>query len=802
MNKTDQNDNLREQEEELDIRKIVYMLLRQWHWFLLFGMLGLGVAYGYTRLTKPNYSVNSSILIPEKSKGMDMKDLFEGALMEQNNTKINNQIEILKSSFTINQTLLNLNWRTSWFKKNTFIWNGIYREEPYDVQEPQGIVNPAGLKIYITPLDDRSYSIAADGQINPAEPGPKVSFEARGEFGKPFINQYFNFTLLKKIDNANFSDGQYYFVFNDLRQTTLAYQKRLNGSLKDEKSDIVLCTLEGEEPEKECDFLNELIRVYIDQKMNLQNEAQRRTLEFINTQLSGISDSLNQAGTKFTEFRSKNDIIDLGAEGTLVMNSLKEIESQRAQSQMQLDYFRNVLSYLESSGDLTKIVSPSVVGIEDVSLNTLVVKLGEIFNRRQILSFTAKPNNPTLLLLDKELAQTRNRLNENLRNLIENATKSINSLKERQSRISTQLNKLPAKEQQMINIQRQFTLTNEIYTFLLQKRAETNIALASSISDVQIIETASPETAIRKGLTSKMILPIGFILGLVLPAIYILLVNFFDTRIRTQEDVENNTQLPVVGNIMHSMEASELAVFKNPKSNIAESFRDMRTNLEFMLTGTQSKVISIHSTNPGEGKSYNSTNLASILAMNDSKVLLIGADMRKPKLHKTFNLDNKHGLSTCLTGYDSFDDVVFPTEVDNLFILPAGPIPPNPAEILSKPAMKELLETARSRFDYIIIDNAPVALVTDGFIASRVSDLNIFILRFGVSHKHQLELINQFADTKKVTNIGLIVNDIKANAFGYTYYKYYQYEAYKKNYYAYGEEGEQKPVKKKKKKRA
>ena len=798
MENTDNIYEILKEEEGPDIKKIIFILLRQWHWFLLFGALGLGMAYAYTRLTKPTYSISGSILIPEKSNEMDMKDLFQSALQGgPDNTKINNQIEILKSSFTIDQTLLNLNWRTSWYEKDLFIWKGIYKQEPFDVQELQQFTNPSGVRVYITPTSPNAYTVSVDEEIMLDGHLTKIKFESKGAFGSPFKNKYFNFSLLKKINNNDTLDGEYYFIFNDRREKALAYQKRLDASLKDEKSDIVLCTIKGEEPEKESDFLNELIKVYIGQKMEVQNEAQRHSLDFINTQLAGISDSLDRASTKFTEFRSRNDIIDLGAEGTLVMNTLKEIESEKAQSQMQLDYFRNVLSYLEKNGDLTKLVSPSVVGIQDASLNALVIKLAELFSRRQVLAFTAKANNPTLTLLDKELAQARNQLNENLRNLIDNANRSINSLKTRLDRISLQLNKLPQKEQQMINIQRQFTLTNEIYTFLLQKRAEINITLASSISDVQIIESASPDTALPIGLTSKMILFIGFIFGLALPALFILLVNFFDDRIRTQDDIVKNTQLPILGNILHNPDSSDLSVFRNPKTNIAESFRDLRTNLEFMLTGPKGKVISIHSTSPGEGKTFNSINLATILAMNDNKVLLIGADMRKPKMHKIFDVDNQHGLSTYLVGLDTLEQVVIPTIIENLSVLISGPIPPNPAEILGKPKMKELIEKARNQFDYIIIDNAPVALVSDGIITSHISDLNIFILRFGVSHKHQLEIINQYAATKKVTDIGIIVNDIRSESFGNTYYKYYQYNAYQYNYYTDEEQGGKKHKKKK-----
>lgn len=798
--KFDRNNDLIKEEEGINIKKILFQMLGNWYWFLLFGVIGLGGAFAYSKLTKPTYSVSSSILIPQESAGLDMKGMFNSDMMDPHSTQIYNQIEILKSTFTIKKALQTLNWRTNWFKKNIFLWNGIYQKEPFDVQEPQNFINPIGIKVYITPTDANFYTVSVSGELNYNGEKTEINIEEKGEFGQPFKNKYFNFTLLKKVTNVDFSDGEYYFVFNDLKQLTLAYQGRLNASLKDEYSDIVNCTISGQEPGREVDFLNELIQAYISQKMELQNESQRRSLDFINTQLAGISDSLNIAGNNLTEFRSRNEIIDLGAEGTIVMTNLKELESERAQSQVQLDYFHDVLLYLEKSGDLTKLVSPSVVGIQDAALNALVVRLGDLYNRRQILAYTAKANNPTLLMLDRELTQTRNQLNENLRNLIDNATKSINSLKDRQRRISSQLNKLPAKEQKMINIQRQYSLTNEIYTFLLQKRAETNISLASSISDIQIVETASPDTAVSIGPARKMILSFGLILGLAIPAAFIILFNFFDSRIVSQDDIENNTKLPIVGNIMHSNDEAELSVFRNPKSNIAESFRELRTNLEFMLPDSKTKVISIHSTNPGEGKSYNSINLGTILAMNDNRVLLIGADMRKPKLHKIFHLENEKGLSTYLIGHDKLEDVIFPTDIERLSVLPSGPIPPNPAEILSKQSMKDLIEVASKQFDYIIIDNAPVALVTDGIIVSRLSDLNIFILRFGVSRTHQLELINQYAETKKVNNIGLIVNDIKASAMGNGYYKYYQYEAYKKSYYSDEETG--KKTKRKKKNRA
>jgi len=780
-----QSDNNNEEEkagEPIDLKKIFYLLVRQWKWFLLFGLLGIAAAYSYNKLSKPRYTVSASILVPEKSTGLDIKSVFEG-VMDQQSNNIYNQIEILKSYYPINQTLINLGWRTSWYKKDLLVWKGIYNREPFVVKEAANFENLEGIPVFITPTSGESYTISVHGEVKHNNIKREVEFEGQGTFGQPFVNNNFNFTLVKKDVNSAVPKGEYTFVFNNMNENTLAYQARLEVELKVKMSDLIKCTITGEEPEKDGEFLNELIKVYIEGKINLQNEAQKRTLEFIANQLSGISDSLNVAGTKFTQFRAQNKIIDIGQQGTLVMNNLKEIESERAKSQMQLDYFNNLRTYLSNPGDGKQLVSPSVVGIQDALLNSLVLKMGDLYTRRQTMLFSAKDNNPAVTLIDKDMVQTRTLINENLRNLIDNAEASVKTLKDRQARIGSELNQLPEKEQQMITIKREFEVTNEIYTFLLKKRAETNIALASSVSDVQVIDIARSGDSEPLGLPRRMILILGFILGIALPLGIILFMNSFDDRIRSQEDIENKTTIPILGNIIHDPTNSPVTVSNNPKSIIAESFRTLRTNLQFMLSVPGHKIISIHSTNPGEGKSFTAVNLASILAMNNKKVLLIGADLRKPKLHQVFNFSNEHGLSTYLIGYDTIEQVILPTTIKNLSLMPSGPIPPNPAEILGKAEMKTLMDTVRASYDYVILDNAPVSLVTDGIIVSQLSDLNIFILRYGVSHKHQLEMINQYAAKKTISHIAIVVNDIKSNAFGYSFSKYARYEVNPKNTY-------------------
>ena len=498
-----------------------------------------------------------------------------------------------------------------------------------------------------------------------------------------------------------------------------------------------------------------------------------------------MSDSLTAAGNTVTNFRTNNQVVDITAQGQLVMNQLSEIEQERSQSQIQLDYFRNLQGYLNNTDSIKKMVMPSVVGVQDPSLNSLVLKLTDLYNQREVLSFSTHENNPSMVLLNKEINQVGTQLRENLVNLIDNSRLAIVNLKKREDDINRQLNNLPGKEQQLINITRQYDLTNEIYTFLLQKRAETEIAMASTVSDIQVIDPARLERVEKSGLASKIYYLLALILGFALPGVVILLKDYLNNTIQLKEDVEKLTPLTIIGNVPHSTNATELVVVEKPRAPITEAYRGVRTNLQYLLNQEGQKVIGIHSIYPGEGKTFSSTNLSCILAVNDKKVLLIGADMRKPRLHNIFNISNKEGLSTFLIGQSAYQDVIAKTNIKNLYLLPSGPVPPNPAELLERDEYGKLIVQAKKDFDFIIVDNAPVSFVTDGLVTGRQTDLNIFILRYGISRKEQLKFINEMAEQGVMKHPSLLINDIKLDHYGYGY-RYYSYRySYKNGYYDY-----------------
>nr|WP_320153929.1 polysaccharide biosynthesis tyrosine autokinase [uncultured Draconibacterium sp.] len=546
-------------------------------------------------------------------------------------------------------------------------------------------------------------------------------------------------------------------------------------------SEVIKLSVESTEPMREIHFLNELVRVYLELKLSLQTQTQKRSLEFIDSQLSGISSDLSEAENTFTEFRSKNQIIDLSSQGSLIMEQLKEIEQEKSQLQMQLDYFKNLQRYLGNIQSADQLVAPSVVGITDATLNALVLKLSELYSRRKVLAFSARENNPSLILLNQEIEQVNEQVREMLVNLIDNTELSVNTLDRRYRRINKQLNNMPEQEQQLINIQRQYELTNEIYTYLLQRRAELEIALAAAVVDIHIIDPAQFERLVPLNKNSILILLIGAFLGLLLPGVLIMVFDFFDNSIHLQEDIEKLTPLTILGNVFHSTGKSELVVVEHPTAPITESYRTIRTNLQYKFTNKEQKIIGLHSVQPAEGKTFNATNLACILAMNDRKTVLIGADMRKPRLHRIFNLTNKIGLSNYLAGQSDLEAIIQQSEIENLSLIVSGPVPPNPAELIERPAFVQLLEKLKAEYDYVIIDNAPVSRVTDGLITSKHSDLNLFVLRYGVSKKDQLKYINDIAKQGVMNNPALIINDIKLHRLSYGYSYSYQY-AYGKGY--------------------
>jgi tyrosine-protein kinase Etk/Wzc len=378
-------------------------------------------------------------------------------------------------------------------------------------------------------------------------------------------------------------------------------------------------------------------------------------------------------------------------------------------------------------------------------------------------------------------------LNESIHNLklviIENARNNLGTLDislknadDQINKVENEIHNLPVTERQYINIERKFNLNNNIYIYLLQKRAEAGIAKASNIADNKILDPAHVENAVKVSPKNSLNYMLALAIGLLLPFLIILIYDYFNNKIVDKSDIERNTTIPVIGAVGHNDTMAEIAVIENPKSSLAESFRSIRTNLQYLVTDEETKIISVSSALSSEGKTFVALNLASIIAMSDIKTLLLGMDLRKPKMHKIFNINNNVGVSTMLIGESNFDEIIYPTNVKNLYICPAGPIPPNPAELLNSDRLNEFLKEISKKFQYVVMDTPPLAIVTDAQILNKLSNINLFILRQKFSNKGVLQFIQNLYEKKEFRNLALVINDIKVSGYyGYAYRYGYGY---------------------------
>lgn len=752
--------------EDKEIRQnVILKYTKKWYWFAIFCTLGIIAGFVVYKLTPPTYQVQSRLLIPTEDNALSALLPFDSPVMPKGQ-KIENQIGILQSFTLYKKALENLNWKTTFYLDQGYYLFELYENPPFEITIPSGAYNTSGFMLKIVALNDFEFEVNGEGKIFQDGANQSVSFKERGKFNSPFKNAYFDFILNKK----NYLPGEtYVLLFNDFNQLTQEYLRSVSINLEDKKSELINVQLVGPNPKKSADFINELNQVFISFGMKKKNQTSENSINFIDTTLVGISNSLKNAELNLSNYRKDNKVLDMGTEATVIYQKLEEIENEKYLAKMRIDYYRNLQSYMGDAKKIKQMVNPSIIGVTDPGLTSLLPKLTDLYSKREVLSYSVEPNNPSLILLEKEIQNASNALLENLNNLLKNAEIEMQSMENRFAAIQARLEKLPDTERKLVSIQRDFTLNNELYTYMLQKKAEASISLASNIPQVQIIDDAMVEAAEQVGPNLMMNVIAGLGLGFIIPFIFILLADLFNTKLETIEEVSKLTKLPTLDGIIHSNYKNSLPVFNNPQSGIAESFRVLKVNLRNALNNPDKKVISVNSLVSGEGKSFISSNLASILSMgaNEKKVLLIEGDLRKPMLNGLFGKNGGIGLSSYLSHDNNFNEIVIETPYPNLFFIPAGDMPSNPTELLENGRFANFIEEARKRFDYVILDNAPVSLVPDGLMTSKHADANIFILRLNYSRKKEVREINKTIDVNGIKNAIIVINDAPNNRFGY-----------------------------------
>ncbi len=777
------------EEEGIDIKKYLFQILYHWWWFAISIFIAMTAAYLVNRYSENIYQASCSIIIGEEGSQAGSAESVLEELSRVRNKKrkavVENEISILKSYTLTRMAIEELNFDITYIAKGRrgIAEQKLYKNSPFRVVLDTTKNNMIGYPVGITILSKDTYRLDIDDQFE---------LSKTLEFGQPFEHPSFHFTVFlnrpERFQLAQHVDKKYLFLINNINGLTNRYRSALNIEVNDQKGSILTLSMTGYVSQQVTDYLNKLSEVYIRTNLNEKNQVSDNTIKFIDAQLSGVVDSLELAGIRLQNFRSANKVIDLSKEGSFLFDQMEQLQSEKTVLDINLRYYTYLLDYIKNKKDYSDVVAPSVVDIQDNLLSSLVIQLNEINIQRRNIVFSAQENSPQVLQVNSQIDNIKSALLENVTSLIDANSIVLADLNERIVKIEKGVQKLPYTERQLINIQRKFNINDQIYTFLLQKRAEAGITKASNTSDHKILDIARPENAGRIKPKTSMNYTMALIIGSILPLLLIVFLEYVNNKITDRKDIEQHTNVPILGAIGHNEKESELPVFENPKSALAESFRSLRANLQYLMKVKDRKVISISSTISGEGKSFCAVNLAAIMAMAGKKTLLLSLDLRKPKVHKVFNIKNETGLSTFLIDKSTSNEIIHSTNIENLSIANAGPIPPNPAELIGSERMEKFMEKIKIDFESVIIDTPPVAIVTDALLLKNMIDMYIFVIRHSYSTKNVLQLIDELYNKKDVKNMAILVNDVQVKGYyGYNYqygYSYgYEYGYYGKGYY-------------------
>jgi len=784
-----------EEVKPIDIKYYLIKYSRYWPLYVTFIFLGLITVFLFHRYTVEEYEVRGSILIKSnaspENRILDRSNIFSG----MNN--LENDILLLTSKNLATEALSKLHFDVSYYAYTNIKEIELYDKSPIKVEVDQRYPLMEMGEITFTYLEGDEFilsreesgffdflKVRADGPVEQSILNRKFKFGETiqsGE-GRFIINR------LKPLRN----DEQLSFVIHNRLQVIDDYSRSISVRPINSYGTVLQVSMVTKVVEKGRDYVNALMDAYIIYNLKEKNQMAEKTISFLEQQLFMVEDSLKLVEGKILNFKVENKLMDINSQFGGVLGNMQNMENQIQQIDFESQYYKSLQVYLERKGlDYSDILAPSLVGISDGLLNGLVSKLIDVSLERRKLLAVVNENHPNVKEQDEQITKLRENIFENIDNLVNNTQKKKDQALEMLSEQDTEFSRLPQAESQFMALNREFKLRENLYNYLLEKHAEAGIAKASNISDNSVLDYARrgdlifPKKAQNYGL--------AFGLGFFIPLVLLLLYNYLNNKIVDQIQLKNVLRIPLLGTIGFSTKDTNMLVAEYPKSMVAESFRSLRSALFYISSEKKCKKILVTSSVSGEGKTFVSLNLASALALSGKKTCLIGLDLRRPKLSEYVGVTNQVGLSSYLVGKDSMEDIVIPTVYENLFIVPSGPIPPNPAELLLKDKMKEFLTFLEQDFDIVVMDTPPVGLVSETMDLMRFSDVNLYIVRQDYTHKRYLLMINDLYVNDQLDNIYAVFNGLKAGLdvydfggynYGYGYnYSYIQKNEYTGNYY-------------------
>lgn len=787
------DDLFEEKKEKTDYHAILFRYIIRWPWFVASVIICLACAWLYLKYTTPVYNISASIIIKDDKKGGSAGSdfsAFEDLGIISSSKNIDNEIEILYSKSLIKDVISESGLYINYWEKGNFNDTDLYGISPILVH-----FSPEDAERLSTPIL-LTINYQADGKIDVATTIHENTVN-RHFTGLPAVlsGEAGTLTLLANTELPIKESGSIEASIVSPLSVAKAYRNALTIEPTSKTTSVATVSLNDTNRKRGEDFINKLVEMYNRDANDDKNEVAENTARFINERISVINKELGTTEQELENFKRGAGLTDLSSDAQLAVNEHSGYEKLCVENGTQLNLIQYLAEYLDKPENSANTL-PANVGFSDNTLPGLITQYNALILERNRLLRTSPDTNPVIQRLNSDIRNMRASLVTTINSVHKGLLITKSTLDREASKYAGRISNAPSQERRFVSIQRQQEIKAGLYLMLLQKREENNIALAATANNAKIIDDALADD-IPVSPKSKMIYMLAVIAGLGIPVVIIYLLNLLSFRIEGRADVEKLTTVPIIGDVPLTESANghthAIAVRENDNNLMAEIFRNLRTNLLFMTGSPDKNVILITSTTSGEGKTFISSNLAVSLALLGKKVIIVGLDIRKPGLNKVFKISHKEkGITQYLSTPQTTDlhSLILPSGVTgNLDLLPGGAIPPNPTELLARQALEDAIGILKKEYDYIILDTAPIGMVTDTQIIARTADASIYVCRADYTHKNDFLFINELQEHNRLPQICTVINglDMKKKKYGY----YYGYGKYGKHYgygkkYGYG----------------
>lgn len=777
---TDQN-----QEEEgggFNIMEWVMLCLHYWYLFVIGIAIALGIAMLKNRKWLPAYYSQGTIIIKESGyySGANAS-LMQGFGVDAGYKNVNNQVIMLGSYDLMRRVVDSLPFmQTEYITQGRFKSRNLYHSTPVLIEQHR--IDPMAYGLTFR-LD-----IHPDGTLSITSTDEDIPLEITGQYHTPIQCPLFDIVI--HPSNVSVSEGKMYFRFRSKESLTGEFMGRVQLRFITEGSTVLAISLTSETPARDCEFIDKLAEIYLLQNLERKNEVAENSIRFINQQLSTLQSSLEVSEGAMTQFRQENRFVDVGSYAGQLMGRISQYDQQSMALQLKETYFDYLTNYLQTNIENGAVIAPTSLGLNEPILMTLVQQLNDLRIQRGELS----EKNVYYAKYSKDIENVKTAINEVVNSMRASLEIEKEDLKGRFADVEEEIRNLPSKELQMVAIERNYRIDDNYYTFFLQKRAEAEIQKAGNTPDNTILDKARTTSIVNAKAKSKTTTT-ALIIGLLIPLALIILSELLNNKLRSPKDVKRLGLFSMIGALRHARVQNPTLVKDKPRSSYAEMLRSIRTRVEFLVKRKEGIVLTLTSTESGDGKTFLSTNLASLYAMTGKKTLLIDVDIRKPNIHTKLGLENGYGLTNYLVGDCTLEDTMLTDTPFGFDVIRAGTIPPNPGELIHSDKMAELLEALRKEYAFIVMDTSPIGLVPDAYTLIELSDVCLYVIRYMQTSKsfckQSLQQLSEM--TEHPEKIQLVLSDIPnegrfAYGYGYGYGGYGYGYGYGAGYsYGYGQ---------------